>query len=144
MQPRCYCFTRLQRWPLTTARRTRCGDATWMRDATAAANTNSVVVLSTYVLLDIVPFFCGVTWSVSGGLRQATFRGKFEREGEGQRRVEGGGLLFLLKQWELRGDMQRCAHEWQSSGVCGSVALGLRPKAPFPAPHNEPAQGRDS
>lgn len=58
--------------------------------------------------------------------------------------VRGVTLLFPLKQWKLRGDMQRCAHEWQGLwDVCGSLARGLRPKAPFPAPHNEGAQGRD-
>lgn len=113
-----------------------------MRDATAAANTNSVVVLSTYVLLDIVPFFVGLRGVSAGACVRPRLEGSLkDRERE---REKSGGLLFLLKQWELRGDMQRCAHEWQSSGVCGSVARGLRPKAPFPAPHNEPAQGRDS
>lgn len=54
----------------------------------------------------------------------------------------GVKLLFPLKQWELRGDMQRCAHEWQGSGMCVGQWPGVSvPKATFPAPHNEPAQG---
>ncbi|KAK2886470.1 hypothetical protein Q8A73_020416 [Channa argus] len=52
----------------------------------------------------------------------------------------GVKLLFPLKQWELRGDMQRCSHEWQGSGMCVGQWPGVSVQKPFPAPHNEPAQ----
>jgi len=42
----------------------------------------------------------------------------------------GVKLLFPLKQWELRGDMQRCAHEWQGSGMC----VGQWPEVSVPKP----------
>lgn len=38
--------------------------------------------------------------------------------------------MFPLKQWELRGDMQRCAHEWQGSGMC----VGQWPGVSVPKP----------
>lgn len=38
--------------------------------------------------------------------------------------------MFPLKQWELRGDMQRCAHEWQGSGMC----VGQWPGVSIPKP----------
>lgn len=46
------------------------------------------------------------------------------------REKEGVKLLFPLKQWKLRGDMQRCAHEWQGSGMC----VGQWPGVSVPKP----------
>lgn len=80
-------------------------------------------------------FLKGVTWSVCRGLHQATFRGKFEScflSRHTHTHIERGRvkLLFPLKQWELRGDMQRCAHEWHGSGMC----VGQWPGVSVPKP----------
>ena len=62
--------------------------------------------------------------------------------------AERGGGTKLLFPAETMGAAGRhaAARTWMAGlrDVCGSVARGLRPKAPFPAPHNEPAQGRGS
>lgn len=145
--PLCYCFTRLQRWPLTTARRTQCSDATRMRDATPA-NANSVIVLSTFFFI-LSFFFKGGLHGASvgacirlrlGGSLKAAFSPDTHTH-----RKRGGETIVPAETMGAAG-RHAALRTWMARlwDVCGSVARGLRPKAPFPAPHNEPAQGRDS
>lgn len=46
--------------------------------------------------------------------------------------------MFLLKQWKLRATCSGPRMNGEALGCARVSARGLRPKAPFPARHNEP------
>lgn len=135
-----HCFTLLQCWPLTAARiqsvqwcnvHPSC-DATWV-NAPLRALTFCQHFSSLFKALE--KKFCS-------GLHQATYREVWKLLFLWQR---GGKAIVPAETMEAAG-RHAAVRTWMAGlwDVCGSVARGLRPKAPFPAPHKEPAQGRGS
>lgn len=91
----------------------------------------------------LFPLLKKVRRKVCWGLHQATCRGKFESCFLSGR--EGGEAIVPAETMGAAG-RHAAVRTWMAGlrDVCGSVTRGLGPKVPFPAPHNESAQGRGS
>lgn len=91
--------------------------------AASSANVLSTFFVSFGGWREIFPGFA------SGFIQREVWGASFSLAHTERERGGGGGPLFPLKQWELRGGVQQCAHECLGPRyVCGSLARGLHPK----------------